>query len=63
MNMEELRKRLDEVILDIQKEKLEIMRMLSPMYVKKCNPNASKPNFDLRRLNKNILPHVSIDAC
>lgn len=62
MNMEELRKRLHEVMLDIQQEKLEIMALLAPMSISKCNPNASKSDFDLRSLNKEILPHISIDA-
>ena len=62
MTMEELRKRLHEVMLDIQQEKLEIMALLSPMSIKKCNSDASKSDFDLRSLNKNILPHVSIDT-
>jgi hypothetical protein len=58
--MEDLRKRLDEVILDIQKEKLEIMRMLSPMSIKECNSNATKGVFDLRSLNEKILPRKQI---
>ena len=60
--MEELRKLLDEVILDIQQEKLEIMALLAPMSISKYNPSASKSDFDLRSLNKEILPHVSIDV-
>lgn len=55
--MEELRKLLDEVILDIQQEKLEIMALLAPMSISKCNPSASKSDFDLRSLNKEISPH------
>jgi hypothetical protein len=60
--MEELRKRLYNAISVLQQEKLEIMGLLAPMSISKCNPNASKSDFDLRSLNKNILPHVSIDT-
>lgn len=60
--MEELRKRLYNAISALQQEKQEIMELLAPMSISKCNPNASKSDFDLRSLNKNILPHVSIDA-
>jgi hypothetical protein len=60
--MEELRKLLDEVILDIQQEKLEIMALLALCLYQNTTPSASKADFDLRSLNKKILPHVSIDA-
>ena len=60
--MEELRKRLYNAISALQQDKQEIMELLAPMSISKCNPNASKSDFDLRSLNKNILPHVSIDV-
>lgn len=55
MTMEELQKRLRDVIASIEQEKREIMELLTPMAIRKCNSNPPKSEFNLKSLNKNIV--------
>ncbi|WP_147349133.1 hypothetical protein [Bacteroides uniformis] len=59
--MEELQKRLRDVIASIEQEKREIMGLLTPMVIKKCNSNPSKSEFNLKSLNKNIIVNYDMN--
>lgn len=61
MTMEELQKRLRDVIASIEQEKREIMGLLTPMVIKKCNSNPSKSEFNLKSLNKNIIANYDMN--
>lgn len=61
MTMEELQKRLRDVIASIEQEKWEIMGLLTPMVIKKCNSTPSKSEFNLKSLNKNIIVNYDMN--
>jgi len=61
MTMEELQKRLRDVIASIEQEKREIMGLLTPMAIRKCNSKPSKPEFNLKSLNKNIIANYDMN--
>ncbi len=61
MTMEELQKRLRDVIASIEQEKREIMGLLTPMAIKECNSNPPKSEFNLKSLNKNIIVNYDMN--